>query len=904
MSRLPDMGALDFRARARDAVPGRPIVFLTYDALDNALHERLREHGELDRIFYWFRDANVLTSIVKSVEDHRNAPSDTRAGVQVILLVEDSPRYYSLLLPHLYTEILSQTRRLICDGVNDFHRLLRMRARPKILLAETLRRARAIVRQYGPNLIGVLSDVHFPAGGALDARAGFVLADEIRAQIPDVPVLLHSSEPRHRTAALGRGFDFLDKDSPELAAGLRSFLVRNCGFGDFVFRTREGREVGRAANLYELRDAVAQVPEESLLYHAGRNHFSTWLRARTEFALAEELRPKRVSDFADTAALRREILDALERLTDSTRDGEVRDFVPDRLRPEANFTKLGTGSLGGKARGLAYMNGLLARDLVGERHPGMRVVIPNTFVLCSDIFDRFLDANELRQWALSAGDDGAITRRFREAPLPEDVKHDLRALLAHAGYPLAVRSSSLLEDNQTLPFAGLYATFMLPNAHTDLEVRLQHLCQAIKQVYASMFHRGPREYLRNTGYRLDEERMSVIIQEVAGRTHGRLHYPTFSGVARSYNFYPFADLKPEEGTASLALGLGKTIVESGRVFHFCPAHPHANPPWGSDEEYLTNTQTRFFALDLTDPGRALTCDESWSLVQLELDQAEGDGELRHIASTWSPQDGTIRDFLTQGDPRIVRFAQILKHGTLPLPALLQDLLAAGQESFGTSVEIEFAVDVDPTDPSRATFHFLQIRPMVVSAPNEPLDLGGLSRAQALCASTQTLGNGRIDDLYDLVYLDPRAFDTLHTRAMAMELATLNSRFVERERGYVLLGFGRWATSDPLLGVPVGFADVSQARVFIEADRDGLWVEPSQGSHFFQNMLALRLGYLFVKEGREGSFVDWDWLQAQEPVERTRFVRHLRFDQPLVVDLDGHRSQGVVYRPGLAPSRGA
>ncbi|MBU0610948.1 MAG: phosphoenolpyruvate synthase, partial [Armatimonadetes bacterium] len=490
MSRLPDMSPLDFRARAHDAVPGRPIAFLTHDALDNALHERLRDHSELDRIFYWFRDTNVLTAIVKTVEDYRNAPSDTRAGVQVILLVEDSPRYYSLLLPLLYTEVLSQTRKLITDGVNDFHRLQRMRARPKILLAETMRRARALVRQYGPNIIGVLTDVNFPAGGDLDERAGFVLAQEIRTQFPDVPVLLHSSAVENREAAQARGLGFVHKDSPELAAGLRAFLLENCGFGDFIFRTPDGREAGRAANLYELRDRVVQVPDESLLFHAGRNHFSTWLRARTEFALAEELRPMRVSDFAGAADLRREIVDALERLTVSTRDGEVRDFMPDRMRPEANFSKLGTGSLGGKARGLAYMNALLARNLVADRYPGLAVVIPNTFVLCSDIFDQFLDANGLRHWALSAADDDAISRRFSEAPLPDGVVRDLSALLAHASYPLAVRSSSLLEDNQTLPFAGLYATFMLPNAHRDPEVRLRQLCQAIKQVYASMFHRG------------------------------------------------------------------------------------------------------------------------------------------------------------------------------------------------------------------------------------------------------------------------------------------------------------------------------------------------------------------------------------------------------------------------------
>ncbi len=897
MTRLPDMTALDFRAQVKEVAPGRPVIFLTYDALDSGLRDRLRERSELDRIFYWLRDTNLLTSIVKHVEDYRNAPNDTRAGVQVILLVEDSPRFYSLYLPLIYTEIMGQTRRLISEGVNDFQRLQRMRARPKILLAETLLQARSFLRLYRQNIIGVISDVRFPAGGAMDARAGFVLAEEVKSSMPDVPVLLQSSELDNRDRAHALDLGFLHKQSERLASELRSYILANFGFGDFVFRNEDGRAVGRAHNLYELHDLLGRVPDESVMFHASRNHFSAWLRARAEFKLAEELRPKRAADFSGVDAIRKMIVAAIARYTVSTHDGEVREFAPDRLRREANFNKLGTGSLGGKARGLAFMNAVLARNRFDERFPKVQIAIPNTFVICTDVFEQFLEENGLREWALAHSDEQKISERFQRAQLPETIEHDLRALLASASYPLAVRSSSLLEDNQALPFAGIYCTYMLPNNHPHLAVRLRQVCDAVKQVWASQFFPSPREYIKNTGYRLDEERMAVVIQEVGGTTHGDLHYPTFSGVARSYNYYPFAGMAPEEGTASLAVGLGKTIVESQRVYHFCPAHPRANPPWATNAEYLANTQTRFYALDVSRSGLQVTPDEDFSLSHEEIARAEADGVLRLVASTWNPQNESIRDYLMPGGPRIVRFAQILKHGTLPLPAILQELLEAGEASFGAPVEIEFAVDIDPQDANRARFHFLQIRPMMVDEQLSRLDLQDVDPGSVLCSSVQAMGNGRQSDIYDLLYLDPERFDILRTREMAQEIDALNQMFIEQDRHYLLLGFGRWATSDPLLGVPVAWRQVSQARIFIEADRHDLWVEPSQGSHFFQNMLALRIGYLFIKESRPGNQVDWDWLARQQPLHTTAHLRHLRFDRPLVVDIDGRSSLGVVHKPG-------
>ncbi len=903
LTRLPDMEPLEFRRAVKGKGKGKgrrvPVVFLTYDALDNTMRDALRS-SRLDRVFYWFRDANVLTSIVKSVEDYRNAPADTSRGVQVILLVEDSPRYYSLFLPLLYTELLTQTRRLISSGVNDFQRLQRMRARPKIILAETLQQARTHLRKYRDNIIGVVSDVRYPAGGNLDAEAGFVLAAEVKAEHPDVPVLLQSSELDNKERAERLGYGFLHKESPQLGLELREFVLEHFGFGDFVFRLPDGSEAGRAENLYEMYEVLSRVPDTSLLYHASRNHFSTWLRARSEFELAEELRPLKVADFEDAAELRRLMIEAIGRLTRSAQDGEVREFAPDRMRARDNFNKLGSGSLGGKGRGLAFMNSLLAYNRLGASYPKIRIAIPNTFVLCTDVFEQFVQENDLRTWALDAANDRAIAARFQAATLPEPIVNDLRALLARAAYPLAVRSSSLLEDNQTLPFAGIYNTYMLPNNHLDLGVRLEQLLIAIKQVYASIFFRGPREYIKNTGYRLDEERMAVVIQELAGRSRNGRHYPAFAGVARSYSYYPFPGLAPEDGTASLAVGLGKTIVEAQPVFHFCPTHPRANPPWATNEEYLHNTQTRFYALDTSRPDLGVVPEEDFSLLHLDIAEAESDGVLRHLASSWSPQDQAIRDWLMPGAPRIVRFAQILKHKTIPLSKILRDLLRAGEQAFGAPVEIEFAVDLHPDDPESADFSFLQIRPMVVTERLCKLDLATMEPAELVCSSVQAMGNGRYENIHDLIYIRPDRWDALTTRKKALEIEELNRRMIEEGRTYILLGFGRWATSDPLLGVPVSFDQVSQARIFVEADRHDLWVEPSQGSHFFQNMLALRIGYLFIKESRRGNNIDWDWLEDQEAHATTHHFRHLRFDDPLVVDIDGRNSLGAIHKPGDDP----
>jgi len=896
MTRLPDLEPLEFRRKAKIVRPKLRIIFLTYDAVDKGLLESLREKSDNDRIFFWLRDTNILLSIVKYVEDQKNVYRDARAGVQVVLLVEDSPRFYSRFLPLIYTALLTQTRRLINEGLNSLHRLQRLRARPKILLAETFEQANSIFKHLRHNIIGVISDVRFPMQGEHHPEAGFKLAEMARSLIPELPFILQSSEPHNESLAHKHELGFLYKHSGNLEEELRCCIQDNFGFGDFRFRRPNRNPVGNARDLHEFYDVLRTVPEESIAFHAAYNHFSTWLRARTEFELAEKVRRIKVSDYPQVSALREALCQLIGQHNHRAREGLVGDFQAGRLQASDNFIKLGAGSLGGKARGLAFINALLARNQVVGRYENTQIRIPNTFVLATDVYEEFLQENKLKEWAIRTEDEEKIVERFLNCQLPRQIRRDLFTLLNTETYPIAVRSSSLLEDNQSLPFAGIYKTFMLPNNHPDLKRRFKQLNEAIKMVYASIFSHSAKEYTRNTGYRVDEERMAVIIQQVAGETHRGLHYPTFSGVARSYNYYPYSDLKPEEGTASLALGLGKSIVESEKCFHFCPAHPRMNPPYSSAEELLQNSQTSFYALDVSQPELSITNDESFSLQRLPISQAEEDGVLQLIASTYSPQNRSIRDTLMVSGPRVLRFAQVLKYNSIPLPEIVQDLLEAGERSFGSPVEIEFAVSMDPQNRGKAEFHFLQIRPILMSDLEHELKREELEAEGIFASSIQAMGNGIFEDLYDLIFIDPERFDILRTREIVQELSQLNRQFVEEGRRYILLGFGRWGTSDPCLGVPVQWKQVSQAQVFLEADRHDLWVEPSQGSHFFQNMLALRLGYLFIKESRAGNHVDWSWLMKQRPQRSTKHLRHLRFDDPILVEIDGRSSRGLIRCP--------
>jgi len=735
--------------------------------------------------------------------------------------------------------------------------------------------------QFQADLLGVISDIEFPAGGVQSPTAGLDFARRVRIDWPDVPVLLQSSNPAHAAAAAEAGATFLLKGSATLLAELRRFMIDYFGFGDFVFRRPSGALVGRAHDLKSLEEGIRAAPADSIAHHAARNHFSSWLKARTEFALADELRPRRVSEFPDPEGMRSWLVETIARYRRARSLVAVADFDRTAFDPRHDFHRIGGGSLGGKARGLAFMRMLLGHKPVTDGLDAV-VVVPSAVVLATDVFDRFLEDNDLRDAAIRSTDDAALECRLFAARFPADVRDDLAALLPRLDYPLAVRSSSLLEDSQHQPFAGIYDTFMLANRGGGPEARLDELIRAIIRVYASMFSRRAKDYIAATPYRLEEEKMAVIVQRMVGAAHGSRFYPDLSGVARSHNFYPTPPLVADDGIAAVALGLGRTVVAEGNCLRFCPRYPRHLVQFSSVRDVLANSQRAFWALDL---AGGTDMRES----RYELDAAEADGTLGSVASTYSRENDAIYDGISRPGVRVVSFAEILKHDSFPLATLLDRLLGIGHWGMGGPVEIEFAVDL-----ARRELALLQLRPHALSHEMIELVIGDIAPDRLICRSSRVLGNGRIDDLRDAIVVDRQGFARASSRRVATELAQCNAELAGRP--YLLIGVGRWGSADPWLGIPVTWEQISGARVIVEAGFADFAVAPSQGTHFFQNLTSFNVGYFTVNPDAGDGFVDWDWLAAAPAVRETAYVRHLRFDRPAVVKMNGKHGDGVILKP--------
>lgn len=895
MTRIVDMNPLEFGAQVKKLNPEIPVILLTNEWFQEEQLIQLRESKSIDKVFYWTGDTRILLAIIKYIEDLKNVDNDIRLGVRVIFLIEDSPRFYSNLLPLIYTEIMTQTRRLIAEGVNDLHRQLRMRARPKILMAETYEQGMELYGKYKENLLGIISDLKFPRNGKVDDEAGFVFARKIKKDIPDLPFLIQSSYLKERRITFTNGLDFLDKNSDNLLHDLMRFILSNFGFGDFVFKDPGGREICRAKNLYEFKKMIQKIPEESLIYHAERNHISIWMRARTEFEAAERLRPMKVSDFRSVDDLRKFILQEVQRLIHNYQHGVITDFQQIRFDSQGSFIRLGSGSLGGKARGIAFLNTLLAQTALGDKFRDITVKTPQTFVICSDVFEEFIRANGLQEFSILESEDEKIAGKFQAAELPEKILGDLETLLENIKYPVAIRSSSILEDSQMLPFAGLYSTYMLPNNNTDLSTRLKQLSNAIKHVFASVFYKPAREYIRNTNFRIEEEKMAVIIQELVGQDYNGRFYPVISGVAQSYNFYPYSHMKPEDGIVQLALGLGIIIVEGARVYRFSPAYPGMNPPFSSVKEYLKKSQNYFYALDLLKRDVEISHDEKLTLGKFELKDAEKDGTLHFVASTYHAQDDAIRDSVSTKGPRVLTFAKVLKYDVFPLAGILKEILKIGYESFGSHIEIEFALNLHKDAAKKPEFNLLQIRPMIAGRESMEVSLDGVNPGRIICKSIHSMGNGIFKNLTDIVYVDPERFNPSKSQLIADEVGKINQKFIDADENYILIGFGRWGTSDPRLGIPVKWHQISKAKVIIESNLKDFYAEPSQGSHFFHNMTSLKLGYFHIKDSVDGEFIMWNWIKKQRIHNQTEHVRHIRFPYPLLVKIDARVSTGVVLK---------
>lgn len=895
MSRANDMSSFDFERAIHEVYPEIPIVMLSYERLTPDVIGRIRENTCINRVFHWSGDNKVLLAIIKYVEDQQNFAADSKLGVQAILLVEDSPVYYSQILPIIYTEILSQTRYLVLHAMNVKHGLLRVRLRPKILLAETYEEAMKIIESYRYNLLGIISDVRFPKGGCLNKVAGFELAQQVKGMINDLPFLLQSEDEENEKIALARKIDFLSKTSPSLLHNLRSYILESYGFGPFVFKYPDGRVIEEANDITTLEKIVRDLPEESLQYHAANNDFSRWFRARAEFEVAEKLRFLDAAKIDSVSDMRNYILGVLTAYFKKYQTGSILSFEGLAKKDMENaFIKLGKGSLGGKARGVAFMNAMISKAHMADKYEDMKVKVPRSFVVGSEVFEKFIEQNDLYSFISHGPSEAEIAKKFVESELPEEIQDNLRVLTLYIKCPLAVRSSSILEDSRILPFAGIYKTYVVPNSNDNNEVCFKQLSDAVKLVYASVFYEAPVRYAQNADIRIEEEKMAVLIQELVGEYYGEHFYPAISGVAQSYNFYPYYPIKPEDGTVSLALGFGKTIVEGERTFRFSPVYPKLNPLVSSPQEQMSKAQNLFYSVNLKKTANlTLQADEDYVYEKMPVSQAYKDGALEYIGSTYSAENDCIYDNVNHTGLKLITFAPILKYDRLPLTKIIQDLMLMGKKAFGSDVEIEFAIKIPKDKNKPAEFNFLQIRPIVIGKEAHQVNLE--ETTDTWCFSKQTIGNGYYDDIKDIIYVDPENFDLKESMQIAREIGTLNKILAQEGRRCILIGFGRIGTADRWLGIPLSWEQMSQSLIIVEVERRELRPEPSLGSHFFHNLTATGMGYFHVPFAVDHGTIDWQWLISQPVLQQTKYVKLIRREEAFKVKIDGRNFQGVIYK---------
>ncbi len=846
-----------------------------------------------DYVFCWLGNTNLILSIIKLIEDKMNLEHDiNEGGVQMILLVEDSIRFYSSILPNLYNYILAQSKRFATEALNRHSATLRMRGRPKVVLARNYEEAMALYERYSDNMLGVISDVRFPIHGEKDSEAGLKLMREIRQNDPYLPLILESSESENRAKAEAEGFRFVDKNSKKMSLDLRKILEEHFGFGDFIFRDPKTKaEIMRIHSLKELQDNIFKIPDDSMLYHISRNHMSRWLSARAIFPVSMFLKTVTWERLKDITAHREIIFDAIVQYRHMKNIGVVAVF--DRMKFDAysHFARIGEGSLGGKGRGLAFLDNIIKMHPEFNSLEGAKVQIPRTVVLCTDVFDQFMEQNNLYQIALSDASDDDILRHFLRAQLPDSLIADFFTFFEAVKSPIAIRSSSLLEDAHYQPFAGIYSTYMIPYLD-DKYAMLEMLACAIKGVYASVYYRDSKAYMTATSNVIDQEKMAVILQEVVGKQYDGRYYPNISGVLRSLNYYPIGDERAEDGIASLALGLGKYIVDGGQTLRVSPYHPHQVLQTSELETALRETQTRFYALDTRHVGNDFKVDDGFNILNLKVKEAERDNSLNFIASTYDPYDQVIRDGLYEGGRKVISFAGVLQQNVFPLPELLQMSMRYGAEAMRRPVEIEFACNLNAD--RTGSLYLLQIRPIVDQKQMLDEDLAAIPDADCLLRSHNSLGHGVTEDVTDVVYVKTNdRFSAADNPTIAREIEKLNKEYLDRGTNYVLVGPGRWGSSDSWLGIPVKWPHISAARVIVEVALKNYRVDPSQGTHFFQNLTSFGVGYFTIDENRNDGCFHKATLDAMPAVEETDHVRVVRFEKGLRIMMDGKKGEGVV-----------
>ncbi len=892
--------------RIKDTYPDQLIVVLTPFSKEVSRRLSNEDFSGIDYVFSWLGNVDLLLAIIKLLEDKLNAVNDINGvGVQMILLVEDSVRFYSSVLPIVYKFILTQSRLFSTEALNEHERMLRMRGRPKVMLARDYEEAMALYDQFSDHILGVISDVSFKRGGVKDPHAGIGLARELRSRDPYLPIILESSETDNREAALEVASKFLDKNSKKFPVDLGKAIISEFGFGDFVIRNPEtGEEIRRLHSLKDLQEHIFDIPAEALYWHASFNDISRWLYSRALFPIAEVVKRHRFRDIDDAPAVRQLFFDLIVKYRKMKNRGVVAIFRQDRFDHYSNFARIGQGSLGGKGRGLAFIDSIIKKNPVCDNFDGISITIPRTVVLCTDIFDEFMESNQLYPIALSDASDAEILKAFLAARLPESIREDLKALIEVVDTPFAVRSSSLLEDSHYQPFAGIYSTYMVPKTPDPAQM-LTLLTDAIKGVYASVFYADSKAYMTATSNVIDQEKMAVILQEVVGKDVDGLYFPSFSGVGRSLNYYPLGSELPEDGVAEVAVGLGKYIVDGGVGLRFSPRHPDSVLQTSEIDLALRDTQTRMYALRMQSEEEQLTIDDGFNISKIRVQDIADKGALKYMVSTYDFRDNVLRDNDTQPGRKVVTFNNVLKHNVFPLAPALDFMLTTGQQEMQRPVEIEFAGIVDPArGPQKGRLYWLQIRPIVDRKETVDESVMATPRHLLLLKASRALGHGTIEGVRTVVYVRPDKFSSSNNSLIAREMEKINRGFLDRDEKYILIGPGRWGSSDTALGIPVKWPAISAARLIVESSLPNYRIEPSQGTHFFQNLTSFGVAYFTIdpserREASESDLYDVEFLDAQPAVYESEFIRIVTFPMPLTIGVNGLKGTGVVLKPQVS-----
>ena len=897
MMRISDMDPITFGEKVKAEYPDKPIVLLAFDESEITSLPKERMAKIIDKVFIWSGNANLFPAIIKNIEDKMNLRRDYNiADIRAIIIVEDNPRYYSIILPLIYRTALMHARNLIDKSLSDTDKLLLFRARPKIILVSTYEEAQEYYDEFRHNILGFISDVRFPKNGELNDNAGVKLAEYIREKDSDMPIILQSTNSYHKADAKAINASFIHKKSPTLLQDLEYFIANNFGFGDFIFRNKQSKEIARASNLKTLKHSLSKIPDKTLEFHASKNHFSNWLAVRGEFSIASNIRPLKINDFKDLGDLRKLIIEEVDIGLQAHHEGRIVQYSPTIKDESLNFVRLTTGSLGGKARGLAFAINLLSDSKIGQKYKDIKLRIPRIAVIGTDEFDRFMDNNKLWKIAFSGKkSDKAIIKTFLKGTLSKELIGTLTKYLSEVKYPIAVRSSSLLEDSQYQPLAGMYATYMLPNSNKAKITRLEQLTKAIKLVYASTYLKGPKSFIENSVHHHEEEKMAVIIMELIGNEHKSLFYPTASGSAQSFNYYPVSYMKREEGVAHLALGLGRTIAEGEKSLRFSPKYPAIIPQYFSIRSTIDNSQNQFYALDLEKGIRLLKNGEQENTSAFDLSVAEKDGELHWSGSVISDTDNVLRNSLRHSGTRVITFPSFLKWNSAPIPDILIDVLKMGKDALGCPIEIEFAINMHKDPNKRNEFCLLQIKPMVIGGIERVQKFNSINKNDVFCKSSVALGNGLIQNIQNIIIVDPKTFDASQTQTIAKDIEHINNKMPDDEK-FILIGPGRWGSADPWLGVPVEWDQISKAKVIIELGMEDFPVDPSFGSHFFQNVTSMRIGYFTLNHKKKKDFLDIDWLKKQKKMAVTKYIKWIRLEDNLTVTIDGETGEGTIIKP--------